>query len=90
MKKQANRGRPIVNVGGLDTLPKGQPIKMYQFMSALCNTSPVTLEEMTGIERGKWYGWVSNFRQGKMSLDKQIELAKHLGADTSSIDVILN
>ena len=89
MKKQTKAGRPIETKGDIDSLPKGEPIKMHQFMDALDKTSPVLLEQRTNIERTAWYAWRNNYRLGKMSLDKMVKIAEILGADCSTIDVII-
>ena len=72
----------------LETLPQGTELKLREFMDAVGNTSPNILETMTGIPALKWWGWRSNYRQGKMTIDKQLEIADALGCDTSQPNVI--
>ena len=89
MNKQNTVGRPIETAGDIDSLPKGKPLKMRVFMDALCNTSPIILEDRTGVPKVSWWTWRNNYRKGKMSLEKQIELAEMVGADCTQIDVII-
>ena len=74
----------------LQGMPKGEGVPIHVFMSAICQTDPHELAKISGIDRMKWYAFRVNYRKGSMSIDKQIELANALGADTSAINVVFN
>lgn len=74
----------------LDEIPKGTPLKLYQFIEAVNNTKPQRLAELTGVEKAVWYGYRQNSKANRMTIDKMVEIAYMLNCKVQETQIIVN
>lgn len=76
----AQKGRKRNEAGGL--LDPSTFKELYSILDAqrvMFNTSPASLEDLTGINKTVWATHRNNWIAGKMSMDKSIELLQICG-----------